>query len=96
MTEKELYIQKFQAELDAWNADISKLRALAMEAQTDAQLAINRHADTLEQRLKEAQVKLSAFNEATEDAVDSLKRGIESAWYSLKVAVGDAAAKYMK
>lgn len=41
ISEKELYRQKRQAELDAWQADIEKMKAKASEASPDAQIEIN-------------------------------------------------------
>lgn len=90
MNEKELYKQKFQAHLDEWKADISKLKARASGASADAQLAMNRQAAVLEGRLEDAQAKLSGLSEAGEDAWVSLKNGADAAWESLKTGIHDA------
>jgi len=45
MNEKELFKQKFQAQLDEWKADIAKLKAKASGAEADVQIAINKQVE---------------------------------------------------
>lgn len=94
MNEKELYKQKFQAQLDEWKADIAKLKAKASGAKADTQIAMNKQLEALEHRLEDAQAKLSELADASEDAWGSVKNRVESAWSSLKSAISDAASKF--
>lgn len=94
MSEKELYRQKRQAELDQWQADIEKLKAKASEASADAQLEINKQVDALQLKVEEGKAKLAEVAEAGDDAWDSIKDGFESAWDSVKSAFSDAASKF--
>jgi len=55
---------------------------------------MNKQVEALERRLEDAQAKLSELAEASEDAWDSVKKGVESAWDSLKSAVSDAASRF--
>lgn len=94
MTDKELYQQKKQAQLDEWRAEVDKLKARASGASADAQLKMNKQIKALESKIEEGKTKLSRLAEASEDAWESIKDGVESAWDSLKSAVSDAAAKF--
>ncbi|HKJ21664.1 MAG TPA: coiled coil domain-containing protein [Gammaproteobacteria bacterium] len=94
MSDKELYQQKKQAELDQWRAAVDKLKAKASGASADVQLEMNQHIKTLESKIEEGQTKLSQLAGASEDAWEPIKDGVESAWDSLQSAVGDAAAKF--
>lgn len=94
MSDKELYQQKKQAQLDEWRAEVDKLKAKASGASADAQLEMNKQIKTLESKIEEGKTKLSQLAEAGEDAWEAIKDGVESAWDSLKSAVSDAAAKF--
>ena len=91
MNEKELYKQKLQAQLDAWKADIAKLKAKVSAAQTDAQIAMDKQVIALERRLEDAQAKLAKVNE---DEWDSRKKVVESDWDSLKSAISDVTSRF--
>ena len=94
MSDKELYLQKMQSQLDQWKAEVDKLKAKASGASADAQLEMNKQIGALDGKIEEGKAKLSELAEATEDAWESIKEGTESAWDSLKSAVSDAAAKF--
>jgi len=94
ISDKELYKQKFQAQLDGWKADIDKLKARAKGAKADAQLDMNKLVDDLEHKLKAANSKLTELSHAGEGAWDTVKKSAESTWESLKTGMQDAMAKF--
>jgi hypothetical protein len=94
MNQKELYKQKYQAQLDEWKAEIAKLKAKASGAKADAQIEMNKQVKELEHRMEGASAKLSELAGAGEDAWDSVKKGVDSVWDSLKSAVRDASSRF--
>jgi predicted nucleic acid-binding Zn-ribbon protein len=96
MSEKELYQQKKQAQLDEWKAEVDKLKAKASGASADTQMELNKQIEALEGKIEEGQTKLAEIADASEDAWESIKDGVESAWDSMKSAFSDAAAKFKK
>jgi hypothetical protein len=96
MNDKELYQQKMQARLDEWTAEVDKLKAKGSGASADVQLDMNKQIRVLEGRIEDGKAKLSELTEASEDAWESIKEGVESAWGSLRSAATDAAAKFKK
>ncbi len=94
--DKELYRQKRQAQLDEWKAELDRLKAKAMGAKADAQIAINKQIEALEPKLKDARAKLSELSSASGEAWHSLKHGVESAWDSIKSSVSEASDKFRK
>jgi len=94
MNDKDLYKQKFQAQLDEWKADIDKLKAKAANAKADVQLDINKLVDELEAKTKVATDKLAELSATGEESWQSLKTGVESSWDSLKSSVRDAVSKF--
>ncbi|NJN70761.1 MAG: coiled coil domain-containing protein [Nitrospira sp.] len=96
MSDKALYQQKIQAQLDEWKADVDKLKAKASGASADAQLHLDQQVKNLESKVAAGQAKLAEVTNASEEAWNSLKGGVESAWESLQSKVKDAAGKLQK
>ena len=94
MSEKELYQQKKQAQLDEWKAEVDKLKAKASGASADAQLELHKQIEAREGKIEEGKTKLAEIADASEDAWESIKDGVESAWDSMKSAFSQAAAKF--
>lgn len=94
MNEKELYRKKRQAQLDEWKADLAKLKAKASRASAEVQLKLNDHIKTLEGRIEDGRSKLAELAHAGEDRWDSLTKGVESAWKTLKSAMSEAISKF--
>jgi len=94
MNEKELYRQKYQAQLDEWKADVAKLQARAAGAKADAQIEMNKHVKELDRRMHEASAKLAELAAASEEGWDAVRKNMEKTWDALKAGVGAAAAKF--
>lgn len=94
MNEKEIYRQKKQAQLDEWRADVDKLKAKSSQARADAQLELNKKIEELEGKMEEGKARLAELEEASDDAWDSIKRGVESAWESIDTALKGAVAQF--
>lgn len=93
MNDRELHTQKYQAQLDEWKADIDKLKAKAKGAKADAQIEMNKMADGLDEKVKEASARLAELSASGEDAWDKVKKNVETTWEDLKTSVHDAVAK---
>lgn len=96
MTDKELYQQKRQAQLDEWKAEAGKLKAKASGASADAQLELNKQIRTLEDKIEQGRARLDKIADASDDAWESMKKGVDSAWDSIASAFSDAAKKVKK
>ena len=94
MNDKELYRQKYQAQLDEWKAEVAKLKARAAGARADAQIDLNRHVKELEHRMRDAGAKLAELATASEERWASVSKNVERTWDALKAGVSAAAAKF--
>ena len=94
MNEKELYRQKYQAQLDEWKADVAKLKARAAGAKADAQIEMNKHLKELDHRMHEAGAKLAELAAAGEEAWDTARKNVETTWDAVRAGVTAAAAKF--
>lgn len=94
MSMKDAYVQKLQAQLDAWNAEIDKLKAKADSEEADAKIKYYEQIDNLRKEQLDAQEKLTELQKAGETAWEDLKAGVESAWDSLENAMKKAASRF--
>ena len=92
-TDKELYQQKAQAQLDGWKAELDKLKSKASAASADAQLELNEKIRELQPEIEAGQAKLTELESAGEEAWESLKSDMESAWASLEATAKEATAR---
>ena len=91
MSERELYIKKFEAKIDEWKAEAQALRARTEGASADAQLQAKRELDGVERQIDDAEKRLDELREAGDDAWTSIKDGADAAWSSLSEGFSKAA-----
>lgn len=94
MSMKEAYEQKLQAQLDKWSADIDKLKAKADSAEADLQLEYYKKIEELRSMQETAVDKLFELKDASDDAWQDIKAGVENAWDSLGNALNSFASRF--
>ena len=94
MSTKEAYKQKIEAELELAQAKLDEFKAQAKISTADARIKYAKLVDEIEQRVGATKAKLKELGEASEEAWEQLKDGVESAWGALSVAIRNAAAKF--
>lgn len=94
MNMKETYRQKLQAQLDQWSAEIDKIKAKADKADADVKLEYYEEIEDLRVKQQAATDKLADLVDASDDAWEDLKAGVEIAWTSLGDAIDRAATRF--
>lgn len=94
MNMKQAYVEKVQARLNEWDAEIEKLKARADKAEADAKIAYLEQIETLREEQREAQSKLDDLRAAGDDAWEDMKAGVQNAWASLEKAAKDASSRF--
>jgi hypothetical protein len=94
MSTKEAYRQKIEAELELAQAKLDQFKAQTKISTADARIKYAKHVDEIEQRVGATKAKLKELGEASEEAWEQLKDGVESAWGALSTAIRNAAAKF--
>ena len=94
MNTKENYQQKLQAELDKWESQIDILKANAEKADADMKLQLESQLADLESKQNEAKQRLLELQNASDDAWEDMKTGLQSAWKSLGDAVENASSRF--
>ena len=93
MSTKEAYRQKIEAEVELAQAKLAELKAQAKSTTADVRIKYAKQVDELERKADATKAKLKELGEASEDAWEHLKGGVDSAWGALSAAVRDTAAK---
>jgi len=91
---KEAYLEKLQAKMGEWNAEIDKLKAKASQSKADLKLEIDQRVKDLEAKRQEAETKAQQLRQAGAGAWEDLKGGVQQAWDILGEAVKSAATKF--
>lgn len=86
MGNRDLYRQKIEAQIDQWKAESDKLRAQAKGASADARLRLDALIEKMQKESQEAEDKLSAMTEISDEVLESLPDRLESTWRSLQSA----------
>jgi uncharacterized coiled-coil DUF342 family protein len=90
METREIYKQKYEAQLREWSAKLDALEAHADKMSADAKLAAKPHLDTLHAKVQAAKAKLHEIAEATDDKWDDVTKGADQAWSDLKASLEGA------
>lgn len=87
---RELYKQKYEAQLHEWSARLEALKAHADKLAVEAKLEARPHLDTLHGKLDAAKARLHDVALATDDKWEDVKTGADHAWNDVKAAVEGA------
>ncbi|MFH1821916.1 MAG: hypothetical protein ABH852_05720 [Methanobacteriota archaeon] len=93
---KDKYVEKREAEIGKWNADLEDLEAKIKAAGVDAEAtrAHEEHINALRQQREEAKAKLAEIQAAKDDKWEDLKDGLESVWTSITDGFEKVKAKF--
>jgi predicted ATP-binding protein involved in virulence len=91
---RKAYEEKFDAQLQEWNAQIALLKAKADKAKAEAKIEYYKTIESLQHKRDTARVKLEELRSAGDGAWEDLKTGAEKAWAEVKTAFHDAVAKF--
>lgn len=94
MSNKEAYKQKVRAQLDEWKAEADKLRAKIKKNQADKKIDSQKYLDELKEKQKRVRAKLEQLEDASEDAWEDLKDGLEKTSAELKQTFTKVRSKF--
>ena len=90
METRELYRQKYEAQLHEWSAKLEGLIAHTDKLTAQAKLDAKPRLDAIHVKMDAAKAKLHEIAAATDDKWDDVKTGAEHAWHEVKGAVEGA------
>jgi hypothetical protein len=90
METRELYKQKYQAQIHEWAAKLDVLKARAERMSAQKQLDAKPRVDAMHAGLESARAKMLDIASATDDKWEQVKKDVEHAWGETRSAVEGA------
>lgn len=87
METRELYQQKYEAQIREWNAKLEVLKAQADKLTAQAKIDAKPHIDAVNEKLTLASAKLHEIAEVTDDKWDEVKKSADHVWTEVRAAV---------
>lgn len=96
MSQRDEYLRKLKAQLDQWNAEVTKWEAKTKGAQADVRIEYEKQLETFRHQRDQALEQMRKVQAATGDAWIGLVRGADDAWAKMKVAFEKANSHFRK
>lgn len=96
MANRDEYVQKLKAQIDAWNAEAARWEQKAREAQAGMKLEYQRQLEQVKARREEMLYQLRLLQSASAGAWEDLARGADQAWKGMQEAFERARTHFEK
>ena len=94
MNQREQYLEKLKAQLDAWNAELTKWEAKARGAQADMRIEYEKQIESFRRQRDQGLDQMHKVQAASGDAWRDLVRGADDAWEKMRDAFEKASARF--
>ena len=88
------YVRKMHSKLDQLNNDIDRLVAGKEQIAENARFEYEKHVADLRQRRDDLQDRLRNLQQASENAVEDIKAGLDLAWEAFAEALRSAKERF--
>jgi hypothetical protein len=92
METRELYRQKYEAQIHEWGAKLEGMKAQAEKLTAQAKIDVKPHVDAVHAKFDAAKAKLNDIAGATDDKWDDVVKAVDHGWNDLKAAAEGAYA----
>ena len=96
MTDRDAYVKKLKAQLDQWNAEVSKWEVKSKQAQAHMKEEYEKQLASVRGRRDEAMYQMKLMQNASADAWQDLMRGADEAWKNMQEAFNKARSHFEK
>ena len=90
MENRELYKQKYEAQLHEWSAKLDVMRAQTEKLTAQAKLDIRPHIDAVHSKFNIAKAKLNEIASTADDKWHGAVKDVDHAWQDFKAAAEGA------
>ncbi|TVQ42069.1 MAG: hypothetical protein EA365_16100 [Gloeocapsa sp. DLM2.Bin57] len=94
MEDKNTYQGEMETKLQQLGAQLDTLKAKSDQATADAKAEIDKHIQELTAKQEELKQRLAELKNSSDDAWESLKTGVQTAWDDLSKAFDEAVSKF--
>src|SRR4051794_6335481 len=95
MKKRDLYKEKFEAQIHEWKAKIDLMAAQGEKLSVQTKLDIKPHLDSLQAKFDAAKARVVEIASATGDELDAIAAAIEDGWTDIK-STAEGAQKAIK
>jgi len=96
MNKRDLYVEKLKAQLDEWNAEVTKWEAKTRGAQADMRIEYEKQLETFRGRRDKGLEQMKKVQAASGEAWVDLVRGADEAWAKMREAFEKAQSHFRK
>ena len=96
MINRDEYVTKLKAQLDRWNADVTRWEAQARDAQADMKKRYEKDLENLRAQREKALYQLKLLEGASTQAWTQITRGADEAWDRMRTAFDEARTHFEK
>ncbi len=93
-TKRDAYVEKLKGNIAAWNGEIDEFQAKADKAKDDAQVEIKKQIEEMKAKRLALEGKMADLQNASEEAWEDVKGGVDVARQILGQAVKAAKDKF--
>ena len=90
MEKRELYKQKYEAQLREWQAKLDGMKAQADKMTAQAKLEAKPRLDAVQAKFETAKARLNEIASATNDKWDTVVKDVDHAWNEFRAAAQGA------
>ena len=90
METRDLYRQKYEAQIKEWGAKIVELQAHVQKATAQAKIDLAPHLDGAHRTVEAARTKAAHIAQATDESWEKVRHDADAAWQDAKAAVQGA------
>lgn len=94
MNDFKSYKEKFNAQIEEWEAELAVLKAKARKKAADFKIEYQEEIDELEERIEKGKVKLRELSEKGEEAWESLRKNLDDTFDSLRAKFNQFKSKF--
>lgn len=94
MPDKELYIQKHEAKMDQWKAEMKRYKAKAAETSADVNIEFQKRVEKLQSLMGKQREKLAEMKKTGGDAWEELKKGADSTFKEMETTWNKTVAAF--
>jgi hypothetical protein len=84
MSKRDAYVKRMQAQLDEWNRELDGLEAKAKKADAEARAEYEKRLEDVRAKRDDALARMEEFKNASDDAFEEIRDGVEKAWSDLR------------
>jgi hypothetical protein len=96
MSNRDEYVEKLKAQVDAWNVEVTKWEAKTKQAHADARVEYEKRLEEFRRQRDQALEQMRRVQAATGDAWLDLVRGADDAWAKMREAFEKARSHFSK